>query len=324
MTSGNPLTNREAISFEPPVKVLPKDVGPVLLTGLSGFIGPHVGEYLVAHGLAVVAVVRRRTTECEAFAELQGIDLVVGDLTDAKFLGALKTQPSSIVHLAANSGRKGEDFDTLYRDNVLSTAQLLSFAKRSGCEKFIHISSVSVHGRVLSSPLSAAHGSEAPTSYGKTKLMAEEHLKRCGHGVGIVALRLPGVLGPKAPPHLLSSLVTKAVAGDEVTMHHADSLFNNVVHVSDLSRFIVQLLSERLNAAFDAFPLASSKPIRMREGVELVKLQVGSTSPVREVPSMESSFFIDDSRARSVFGYTSSSTSEAIARFIKYYDASGL
>lgn len=301
------------------VKAFSKDVGSVLLTGFSGFIGPHVAEALIAQGMSVVAVVRRRNSECDAVAQRLGIDLAVGDLADRDFLAGLKTHPSSIVHLAANSGRKGESFDVLHRDNVLSTAQLLHFAKRRGCGKFIHISSVSVHGEVDISPLSASHASHSPSPYGETKLMAERYLKDGGQGMDIVALRLPGVLGPNAPQHLLSFLIIKALAADKITMHHAESLFNNVVHVSDLSRFIVQLAGEERDPAFDAFPLASRDPIRMRDLVDLVKLRTGSTSRVQEVPSRASNFFIDDSHARSVFGYTSMTTRDAIARFVDSY-----
>ncbi len=302
------------------VKALSKDVGPVLLTGFSGFIGPYVAEALVAEGLPVVAVVRRRTAESDVIAQRQGIDLVVGDLADGDFLAGLKIRPSSIVHLAANSGRRGETFGVLHHDNVLGTAQLLHFARSRGCHKFIHISSVSVHGEVDISPLSASHASHSPSPYGETKLMAERYLKDGGQGMDIVALRLPGVLGPNAPQHLLSSLIIKALAGDEITMHHAESLFNNVVHVSDLSRFIVQLAGEERDPAFDAFPLASRDPIRMRDLVDLVKLRTGSTSRVQEVPSSASNFFIDDSHARSVFGYTSMTTRDAIARFVDFYE----
>jgi len=298
------------------VKAIVKDVRPVLLTGFAGFVGPHVAEALIADGMSVVAVVRRRTAECDAAARRQGIDLVVGDLADGDFLTGLKTHPSSIVHLAANSGRRGEPFDVLHRDNVLSTAQLLHFAKRRGCDKFIHVSSVSIHGRVDISPLGTSQTSHSPTPYGKTKLIAERYLQGSGHGMDIVALRLPGILGPNAPQHLMSSLIKKALAGNEITLHHAASLFNNVVHVADLSRFIVKLATQGRDAGFDAFPLASRDPILMRDVFDLIKLVTGSHSSLREVPSSEANFFIDDSHARSVFGYTSMTTREAIVHFV--------
>jgi len=303
------------------MKVLTKDVGPVFLTGFSGFIGPHVSKALIDHGMSVVAVVRRRTAECDAIAQNQGIDLVVGDLAHGDFLAGLKIEPSSIVHLAANSGLEGELFDVLYRDNVLSTAQLLHFARSRGCIKFIHSSSVSVYGRIDVSPLGTSHSSKSPTPYGKSKLMAEWYLKDGGCGMDIIALQLPGVLGPNAPQHLLSSLVKKALAGDEITMHHAESPFNNVVHVSDLSRFIVQLTSKDRDANFEAFPLASRDPIRMRDVVDLVKLRTGSSSHVKDVPSDTSNFFIDDSHARSVLGYMSMTTHDAIVRFVDFYQS---
>lgn len=294
-------------------------VGPALLTGFAGFIGPHIAEVLISEGHSVVAVVRRRTVESDVIAKRLGVGLVVGDLADGHFLDGLRILPSSIINLAANTGARGEYLNVLHRDNVLSTKNLLHFAKQRDCFKFIHISSVSVHGRVDGGLLDRAQASHSPTVYGKTKLMAELCLKDGGSGINIVSLRLPGVLGPKSPQHLLTRLVEKAISGTEIEIHHAESLFNNVVHVDDLSRFIVHLVDKEGKSDFVAFPLASRDPIRMREVVNLVKTRTNSTSRVCEVTSSESSFFIDDSYARSVFGYESMRTRDAIARFVDSY-----
>ena len=288
----------------------------VLLTGFGGFIGPHVADFLLAQGLSVVAVVRRPTPENYRVAQLKGIKLLVGDLSDEGFLHGIEFEPASIVHLAANTGRRGESLDELRKDNVLSTALLHQFSRSRGCGNFIYVSSVSVHGRVNVSPLNRMTASRSPSPYGKTKLLAEQYLQASSSGASIVALRLPGILGPNAPQHLISSLVEKALAGDEISLHHSASLFNNVVHVSDLSRFIAKLAITERDSGFDAFPLASRDPIPMRDVFDMIKLMTGSDSRVREIPSSEPNFFIDDSHARSVFGYTSMNTRDAIAHFV--------
>jgi len=288
----------------------------VLLTGFGGFVGPHVADALVAQGLSVVAVVSRPTSENYRVAQLKGIELLVGDLADEGFLHGIEVEPTSIVHLAANAGRRGEPLDVLHKDNVLSTALLHQFARSRGCRNFIHVSSVSVHGRVNVSPLNRSTASCTPSPYGKSKLMAEQYLQASNYGASIVALRLPGILGPNAPQHLISSLVEKAFTGDEIALHHTASLFNNVVHVSDLSRFIVKLAIKERDSGFDAFPLASRDPIPMRDVFDVIKLMTGSHSRLRELPSSEANFFIDDSHARSVFGYTSMNTRDAIAHFV--------
>jgi len=192
----------------------------VLLTGFGGFVGPHVADAFVAQGLSVVAVVRRPTSENYRVARLKGIELQVGDLTDEVFLHGIKIEPASIVHLAGNTGRGGEPFDVLHKDNVLSTELLHQFARSRGCRNFVHASSISVHGRVNVSSLNRSTASCSPTPYGKTKLMAERYLQASNSGESIISLRIPGILGPNAPQHLISSLVEKALAGDEIALHH--------------------------------------------------------------------------------------------------------
>ena len=290
--------------------------GSVLLTGFSGFIGPHVSRALIEQGIHVVAVVRSLNRRSEAISQQQGIDLEIGDLADANFVAGIETKPFCIIHLAANSGRTTSDTADLYRDNVLSTVNLLELAANRNCSKFIYASSVSVFGEIAVSPLKRSNVPQASSPYGRSKLMAEDFLRSRGSGIGRVALQLPGVLGPGAPNHLLTSLVRKAIQGDEITLWNGNSLFNNVLNVSDLSRFIVKLALKASDPTFDAFPLASSDAIRMKEVVELIKLRAMSSSPVREVSLKKKSFFIDDEYARSVFGYESLTTREAIAQFV--------
>jgi len=241
---------------------------------------------------------------------------MVGDLADANFVSGIPIQPFCIVHLAANLGRQMDDNLSLHRDNVLSTVHLLELAKSRGCRKIIYASSVSVYGDCTTSPLGRTSAAQARSPYGRSKLVAEQHLMNTGSGIARLALRLPGVLGPSAQEHLISGLVRKAIQGDQISFWNGDHLFNNVVDVTDLSRFIAKLAIDTHDLTFDAFPLAARDPIPMREVVELIKLRVKSNSLVTEISSNNSSFFIDDRYARSVLGYESMTTRSAITHFV--------
>lgn len=90
------------ISIEP--------VGKVLITGITGFVGPYLAKSLLNHGYEVYGLVRRRAegisyTRLKEARILDQVKLIEGDLTDlTSLLIALdKAEPDIIFHLGAQS-----------------------------------------------------------------------------------------------------------------------------------------------------------------------------------------------------------------------------
>ncbi len=123
----------------------------ILITGANGFIGGRLAERLAQEeGARVRGLVRR------AGATLRGrpaqgnhtglpLQATVGDITDPAAITAAVRDCDAVVHCAAMQGARGylRDFR---RVNVQGTLDLLRAAKDAGVARFVHLSTINVHG----------------------------------------------------------------------------------------------------------------------------------------------------------------------------------
>ena len=131
----------------------------VLITGITGFVGSHLAEYILANhpDVKIIGLARWRSPKENIQGILSKITLQYGDLEDLPSLLALlgKEKPDVIFHLAAQSY---VDFSfispiTTLENNVIGTANLLEAVKMlkqgSGYDPVVHIcSSSEVYGQV--------------------------------------------------------------------------------------------------------------------------------------------------------------------------------
>ena len=78
----------------------------ILITGITGFVGSHLAEYLLHEGGNEIYGLRRWRSRLENIAPIQNdLQLIEGDITDALSMADLiqKVRPSYIFHLAAQS-----------------------------------------------------------------------------------------------------------------------------------------------------------------------------------------------------------------------------
>ncbi|WP_169976351.1 NAD-dependent epimerase/dehydratase family protein [Tautonia rosea] len=116
---------------------------PCLVTGATGLLGSHIAERLVARGEPVRALVR--ATSDTRFLESLGVELVVGDLTDAESCAEALKNIRVVYHAAAKVGDWGtwDEFQSACLD---ATESLARAAIASGVHRFLHISSTSAYG----------------------------------------------------------------------------------------------------------------------------------------------------------------------------------
>ena len=109
----------------------------ILVTGGTGFVGPHVVRALRDGGHDVRALVREpgRAASLEGL----GVELVVGDLSDAASLRAAVAGCEVVVHLVAILTGKPADFE---RVMTQGTRDLVDAAKAAGVRRFVLMSAL--------------------------------------------------------------------------------------------------------------------------------------------------------------------------------------
>ena len=114
----------------------------VLVTGGTGFIGPHVVHALRVRDVAVRALVRNRGRASRLAA--WGAELVDGDVTDAASLRRACADVDAVVHLVSIIKGSPADFE---RVMVEGTRNVVAAAKEAGVRRFLLTSALGLDER---------------------------------------------------------------------------------------------------------------------------------------------------------------------------------
>ncbi len=175
----------------------------VLITGIGGFAGSHLADYLVQHTDCDVWGVVRRTRW--RIAHLEGrIHTVTCDLTDVTATGRLveEIRPDLVFHLAAYS-RVGaswvhpwETYETNLRTQLSLLEALISAGQRP---RVLIVGSNEAYGKPERLPVDERHPFRPVTPYGVTKaaqdLMGLQYY--LAHEMPIVRVRPFNHIGPR-------------------------------------------------------------------------------------------------------------------------------
>ncbi|MEO5509831.1 MAG: NAD-dependent epimerase/dehydratase family protein [Longimicrobiales bacterium] len=204
----------------------------VLLTGVTGFVGPHVIEELAGRSCRVRALVRQ-SSNTQALRDL-GIALTVTELSDTAALKAAMADVDVVIHMAALTHARTES--ELTRVNRDGTAALADAAAESGrVLRFVYLSSLAAVGPSDGRPVTADDEPHPLTAYGRSKLAGEAALQTRSVAMQTVTLRAAAVYGP-GDRELLRFFRLAKVGALPIPAGPARPL--QLVHVKDLARAI--------------------------------------------------------------------------------------
>ena len=127
----------------------------VLVTGGTGFTGGHLCQRLVKEGHAVRALVRPSTLQnSDATGPLKdlGVELIAGDLCDAGSLKAAVAGVDTVYHIAALFRPENVTRQEFWAANVEGTRNLIEAATEAKVNRFVHCSTIGVHGEIKQPP----------------------------------------------------------------------------------------------------------------------------------------------------------------------------
>ncbi len=109
----------------------------ILVTGATGFVGPHIVHALRAEGRQVRVLVREETDTTRLAT--WGCELAVGDMTDAASLERAVEGCDAVVHLVAILTGKPAEFE---RVMTRGTRDLVAAASAAGVRRFVLMSAL--------------------------------------------------------------------------------------------------------------------------------------------------------------------------------------
>ena len=169
----------------------------VLITGASGFVGYHLIEAALRHGLEVFAAVRK-SSQVDHLKHFD-IQYTTPDFTsiDALQKELEEKQYQYIIHASGTTKAPTQEAYNLV--NATYTANLAAAAVKVGVKKFLFISSLAALGPAAPNAVITENQPPKPiTSYGMSKLAAERQLDIFKMvGLPLTVLRPTAVYGPR-------------------------------------------------------------------------------------------------------------------------------
>ena len=196
----------------------------VAVTGVTGFVGPHLVAALARRGFRLRLLVRRWSP----LPSLAGVDaeMVLGDLSDEAALARLVAGADAVVHAAALiKARHAAEFRAVNRDG---TALLSALAPDS---LFVLLSSLAAREPQLS-------------PYASSKRAAEQVVaSRSGPWL---VVRAPAVYGPGDRETLA---YFQTVAGGLAVRPAVPSARLSLIHVADLAEALARSVEQRISGS---------------------------------------------------------------------------
>lgn len=196
-----------------------------LITGITGFTGGHMAEYLLSKGVEVAGTIRNHSRNADVLAHIRNrIQLLECDLSDPNsvFQTLQDAQPDVIYHLAAQtfvptSWRAPQETVTT---NVVGTLNILEAARKQKSDPTILISGSSEeYGLVYpdETPIKETNPLRPLSPYAVSKvaqdLLGFQYYK--SYGMKIIRTRSFNIIGPRSGDKIVIASFAKQIAGIE-------------------------------------------------------------------------------------------------------------
>ncbi len=251
----------------------------IFVTGGSGFLGRAIVGRLLGDGHRVTSLLLPGDD-----SEPDGrCDVVRGDITRADTLQGLLNGHSGVLHLAGAVGY-GQTWRTCIRLNREGSRNVALEAARAGARRFVHMSSVSVYGRVPFLPVDE----ETPLKkigdpYGDTKIDAETVIRETAgrRELDLTVIRPTVIYGPGDLlflPKLLENLergAARLIGGGGNTV--------NLIHVDDVAEFVA-LVFRTEAATGRVYNLTHPENPTWKELFNAVAATLGIPAPAKSIP----------------------------------------
>jgi len=331
--------------------------GPILVTGVAGFIGFHIARRLLHDGREVVGLDNMNAYYDPALKESRRVELAKSgrlrfvklDLADRSGVASLFKEHRfpCVVHLAAQAGVRHSFADPFaYVDaNLSGFATILEGCRHNGCRHLLYASSSSVYGSNTTMPFSVNQNTDHPLSlYGASKKANELMAHAYAHlfGIPTTGLRFFTVYGPWGRPDMAMWIFAKAIlAGEPIRLFNNGNMRRDFTYIDDVVEAVVRLVDRPPagSATFSAaspdpasstapwrlYNIGNNKPVELVEVVRLLEETIGKKAKRELVPmqpgDVPATYANVDDLMRDVGFRPSTPIAEGIARFVEWYRA---
>jgi nucleoside-diphosphate-sugar epimerase len=262
----------------------------LLITGGAGFIGSNFAKTSINRGWKV-RILDKLSTGLQSIAdelELNGAEIIIGDIRDELLLDKAIEGCDAVVHLAAQvsvplSVSNPEETMSI---NVDGTSKVIAACLKHGVKRLVIASSAAVYGEAESLPLKEEDAGQVLSPYAQSKWENETQIIDARKkGLQATALRFFNVYGDgQRPDGAYAAVIPKfadMMAQGIVPQINGDGLqTRDFVHVHDVCEAIYSLIEGDWKAdKFHVYNVATQTKITLLELVEAINTSLSSFLP---------------------------------------------
>jgi nucleoside-diphosphate-sugar epimerase len=253
----------------------------IMVTGATGFTGAYLARRLAANGHSVRALVRSHERG-QALADL-GIELVVGDVTEPDSLRPAMDGVELVYHLAGTFRRENISRKSVWAINCQGVQNMLDAAIAAGTvQRFIHCSTVGVHGGIKNPPATEETPYAPDDIYQASKAAGEKiaiHYMQQGQ-LPITIFRPGGIYGPGDTRFLK---LFRPIKKRRFVMIGSGNVLYSLIYIDDLIDGIL-LCGTHPNAVGQVYILTGEPALTLNELAATVANVVGAPAPTWHIP----------------------------------------
>ncbi len=170
--------------------------GLIAISGATGFLGTALIKHFLNEGYRVRA--HAHTQDKAQQIDRRVEEIFVGEISDDVMIGKLVTNADFVIHTVSNFRYASGKAESYRRINVTGTQLLIDAAIEAGVKRFLHCSTIGVHGDVAKTPAAEDAPFNPGDLYQETKLESEEYVRsKVGQSdMEIVVIRPCSMYGP--------------------------------------------------------------------------------------------------------------------------------
>ncbi len=288
----------------------------ILVTGGAGFIGSnfvrywrgrHPSDYVVVYDLLTYAGVRENVPD--------GVSFVQGDICDLELAERTfrEHEIDVVVNFAAESHNSYAVLDPgrFFRTNALGTQTLLEAGRRSGLERFHHVSTCEVYGDLpLDSPESFSEQSPyAPrTPYNASKAAADHAVRAYfeTYGLPVTITNCSNNYGPfQFPEKVVPLFISNALDDLSLPLYSLTENRREWLHVVDHCRAIELVLTGGRTG--ETYNVGSGVEASIAELADRILELTGKPGSLKTIvpdrPGHDRRYLLDSSKIRTELGW---------------------
>src|SRR5579875_3483543 len=212
------------------------------ITGITGFVGPHLTRHLLASGFNVTGLGLRRQESDPTFGVPSSATVINADVRDYPSLRQILKEvvPDHVYHLAAisNVAASLANPRTTYDINVIGTLNLLEALRDLDIQaRVVHVSTAHIYSSVHGPPIDESSPVSAPTPYGASKLMSETLAKQysVAYELPVIIARPFNHIGPGQSAGFVCSDFARQIAAIRLGRQDAVLRVGNLAPVRDFT-----------------------------------------------------------------------------------------